>query len=70
MDLKYLETEPGDVILPPYGDDKYEYATLVYYEDEYYNIALDSEDCTTINIHESQLDDLIVALKTVRENQR
>lgn len=68
MDLKYLETQPGDVVIPPYAGEEDEYATLVYYEDEYYNIALDDEEATTINIHESQFDDLIVALKTVKEN--
>lgn len=67
MELKYLETQPGDVVIPPYGDDEDEYPTLVYYEGEYYNIALDNEEATVINIHESQLDDLIVALKTVKE---
>ena len=69
MDLKYWETKPGDVILPPYGDDEDEYPTLVYYEDEYYNIALDDEELTIINIHESQIEDLIWALQTVKENR-
>lgn len=69
MDLKYLETKPGDVVLPPYGDEEDEYATLVAYEDGEFIIALDDVECTHIIIQEPQIDDLIEALKIVKENR-
>ena len=69
MDLKHQTTLPGDVVIPPYGDKEDEYATIVFYdeENEEYVIGLDDEDFTNICIHESQIDDLIVALETVKE---
>ena len=68
MELQHIITEPGDVVIPPYDDSEGEYAILVFYEDEEYTIALDDELFTNVTVHESQVDDLIEALKTVKEN--
>jgi len=73
MDLEFLEALPGDVVIPPaegfanVADD--EAALLVWADDDgYVCMTHDDEDEDTLAIHPSQVDDLINALKTVKEN--
>lgn len=69
MELEYLHTKPGDVVIPPYDkNDPDDVAVLVYSEGEYICIGLDDLEYDRVDIHKSQVDDLIVALKTMKEN--
>lgn len=71
MELRYLEAEPGDVVLPPYPDgDEDEVSTLFRFDEETREvvIALDDGVMDFIAIHIDQVDDFIFALKTIKEN--
>ena len=68
MGLQYLQAAPGDVIIPSYDkSDPDDVAVLVYPEGEYIHIGLDNAVYDCVYVHESQVDDLIDALKTVKE---
>lgn len=68
MEFQYLETKPGDVILPPFDDFEDEVATLFYYEDGKIWIVTDEEEPVVIAFEIGQADDFIEAIKTVKEN--
>ena len=71
MELKYLEAEPGDVIIPPYTDgNEDEVPLLVWFDEETRDVRIELDDgvADAIGVHISQVDDLINALKTVKEN--
>ncbi len=68
MELQYLQAVSGDVVIPPYDkNDPDDAAVLVYPVGEEICIGLDNLEYDRIDIHKSQVNDLIDALKTVKE---
>lgn len=69
QDLNYLVYDEGDVIIPPAEGLEDEVATLVWFDedDRYLVITLDDSETISIDVHESQIDQLIEAIKTVKE---
>lgn len=75
VDLVHLEAQDGDVVLPPVGgfipgeEFMEEVPTLIFAEPEegYVTIMLDTEEGHNVSIHHSQIDDVIAALETMKE---
>ena len=67
MELEYLHTKPGDVVITLYEGMEDEEHLLIYEEGDDILIALDGPEYICIEIPKSQVNDLIDALKTVKE---
>ena len=65
MKLEHLDTQPGDVVVPQRGEWN---ALITFPSGESVYILPDTADDHYVVIHHSQIDDLIEALKTVKEN--
>lgn len=68
--MEHLIADPGDVVIPPLEDGRDdEFALLVWAtEDDYVVLSPDDNtDNDDVAIHKDQIDDLIIALKTVKE---
>lgn len=63
MELKYIVTQPGDVVIPSGEGD----ALVVYASGEFVSIYPDVPDDLYVSVHNSQIDDLIEALKIMKE---
>ena len=64
MELEYIITQPGDVVIPSGEGD----ALVVYPSGPFVNIFPDVPDDLYVQVHNTQIDDLIEALKTMKEN--
>lgn len=70
MELKHLYTQPGDVVVPWRGEWGEWNALITFPSDESVYILPDTaDDDHYVVIHHSQIDDLIEALKIMKENK-